>query len=65
MEALLLNSESKSDMKLLLELAKKIGVKARIITESELEDIGLMNAIRQGRTEEFIDNQSFLKKLRK
>jgi len=65
MEALLLNSESKSDMKLLLELAKKIGVKARVITESELEDIGLMNAIRQGRTEEFIDNQSFLKKLRK
>ena len=65
MEAVLLNSDSKSDMKLLLELAKKIGIRARVITESELEDIGLINAIRQGRTEKYIDNESFLKKLRK
>ena len=32
MEAVILNSDSKSDMKLLLELAKKIGIRARVIT---------------------------------
>jgi len=65
MEAVILNSDSKSDMKLLLELAKKIGIKARVITESEIEDIGLASAIKQGRTNEYIDNEAFLKKLRK
>jgi len=65
MEAVLLNSDSKSDMKLLLDLAKKIGIKARVLTESEMEDIGLANAINQGRTNEYIDNEAFLKKLQK
>jgi len=65
MEAVILNSESKSDIKLLLDLAKKIGIRARVITESELEDIGLANAIRKGVTNEYIDNEAFLKKLRK
>lgn len=65
METVLLNSDSRSDMKLLLDLAKKIGIKARVITESEIEDIGLANAIKQGRTNEYIDNEAFLKKLQK
>ena len=65
MEAVLLNSDSKSDMKLLLDLAKKIGIKARVLTESEMEDIGLANAINQGSTNEFINNEAFLKKLQK
>jgi len=65
METVILNSESKSDIKLLLDLAKKIGITARVITESELEDIGLANAIKQGRTKEYIDNEVFLKKFRK
>ena len=65
MEAVLLNSDSRSDMKLLLDLAKKIGIRARVITESEIEDIGLANAIKQGRTNEYIDNDAFLKKLQK
>lgn len=65
MEAVLLNIDSKSDMKLLLEMARKIGIRARVITESELGDIGLINAIRQGGTEKYFDNESFLKKLRK
>jgi len=65
MEAVLLNSDSKSDMKLLLDLARKIGINARILSESEIEDIGLVNAIQQGETNEFIDNGAYLKKLRR
>jgi hypothetical protein len=65
MQTAILNSKSKSDMKLLLELAKKLGVKTKIMTESDLEDIGLANSIKTGRTKEYIDNAEFLKKLRK
>jgi len=65
MQAVLLNSESKSNMKLLLDLAKKIGIKARILSESEIEDIGLINSIELGRFKEYVDNETFLKKFRK
>ena len=65
METAILNSDSKSDMKLLLDLAKKIGIRTRIMTESEIEDLGFVNSIKHGRTKEYIDNEMFLKKLRK
>ncbi|HOT15705.1 MAG TPA: hypothetical protein PK252_13180 [Bacteroidales bacterium] len=65
METAILNGDSKSDMKLLLELAKKLGIKARIMSESEIEDMGLVDAIKQGMTNEYVDNNEFLKKIRK
>jgi hypothetical protein len=65
MSTILLQSKSKNDLNLLLEIAKKFGIKAKILTESEIEDVGLGNAINEGKTGKFIDTESFLKKLRK
>jgi hypothetical protein len=65
MQTVILNSESKEDIKLLLDLARKIGINSRILTETEIEEIGLVNSIRLGRTNEHIDNATFLQKLRK
>ncbi|OQX77328.1 MAG: hypothetical protein B6D61_07385 [Bacteroidetes bacterium 4484_249] len=65
MQTVLLNSNSKTDFNRLLEFAKKLNIKARVLTETEIEEIGLANAIKKGRTGEFIDSDSFLKKLRK
>jgi hypothetical protein len=65
MKTVILNSDSKTDLKLLMDLAKKIGVKSRILSESEIEEIGLANSMRVGRTNEFVDTSSFIKKLRK
>ncbi len=48
MQTVILNSDSKTDLKLLLDLAKKIGIKSRILSESEIEEIGLANSIRLG-----------------
>jgi hypothetical protein len=64
MQAVILNSDSKADLKLLLDLAKKIGINSRILKESEIEEIGLINAISSGRTNEYLDNVTFLNKLR-
>ena len=47
----------------LIERAKKIGIKATLMTESEIEDIGLLNSIKQGMTKQYVDNDTFLKKL--
>ncbi len=65
MQTVLLHSESKSDMLLLVELAKKIGIKVRLITDEEIEDIGLSNAIKEGRTGKYVNTEEFVKKLRK
>jgi hypothetical protein len=65
MDIVILNSNSKTDLKLVLDIAKKIGIKATILNESEIEDIGLAKAIKQGKTGKYIDSKSFIKKLRK
>ncbi len=65
METVILNSKSKSDIKLLVDLANKIGIKTRILSESEIEEIELSYAIEKGRTEQYVDTEKFIKKLRK
>lgn len=65
MQTAIINSNSKSDLKLLLDLAKKIGVQTKVLTQAEIEEIGLVAAIKQGRTGEYVDTDSYLKKLRK
>ncbi|MBA7524968.1 hypothetical protein ES705_17113 [subsurface metagenome] len=63
--AAVFKSDSKSNLKLLIELAKKLGIKAKLLSETEVEDIGLANAIKIGRTGEFADTDIYLEKLRK
>ena len=65
METLLLNSKSKENLRLLADLARKIGVSVKYLTDEEKEDIGLFNAIKTGRTREFIDTDKFLQSLGK
>ena len=65
MQTVILNSKSKSDIKLLTDIAKKIGVDIKILTESDKEEIGLSYAIKEGRTKEYINTEKYLSKLRK
>lgn len=65
MQTVILNSKSKSDIKLLTDLAKKIGITARVLNESEIEEIGLSFAIKEGRTKEYIETEKFIKKLKR
>ena len=65
MQTIVLQSESKSELKLLADLAKKLGIKVKFLSSQDKEDIGLLNAINIGKTGEYIDSTLFLKKLRK
>jgi hypothetical protein len=64
METAIIQIDSKEDMKLLLALAKKLGATAQTVSEAEAEDIGLIRAIKEGRTGQSVDTNKFLKKLR-
>ncbi|MDX2250604.1 MAG: hypothetical protein SF052_27730 [Bacteroidia bacterium] len=59
------SGESEADIKLLIKLARKIGIKTRILSIEEWEDMGLGFAIEDGKTGEIVDTREFLKKLRK
>jgi len=65
MESLLLQSKSKKDIEILATLAKMIGLKARHLSDEEMEETGLAIAMKNGRTGEFVDTEAYLKKLRK
>ena len=64
MKTLLLQGDSKKDLKMFAELAKKVGLKASIISNEDMEDIALANAMKKGRTGEYIDTKAFLNKLK-
>ncbi len=65
MESAILTTNSKKDLRLLLIFAKKIGVKGKILSSEQLEDLGLKNAIKKVRTGKFADTEKFLQKLNK
>jgi hypothetical protein len=65
MQAAVVNSDSKSDFKLLLQLAKKLDIQTKILSNEDIEDIGLVNAIRIGETGENVDVAKYLKNLTK
>lgn len=65
MQTAILSGSSSGNLSLLIELAKKLGIKASILSEEEIEDIGLARAMKQARTNEFIDTDKFIKQLKK
>lgn len=64
MKTAILSSESDADLKLLLALADKLGIKASMLSEEDAEDLAMAYAIKQGKTGEYVDTEDFLKNLR-
>lgn len=65
MKTVVLKSRSKNDLKLLLDFARKIGIDVRLLTNDEVEETGLFDAIKKGRTRKIINTKKYLEKLRK
>ena len=64
MEGAILHTDSSNDLKLILQLAKKLGISAKKLSKEEIEDFGLSIAINEGRTGENIDTEKYLNELR-
>lgn len=65
MESVLFAAKKKSDLKLLLELAKKMGVKSMPLSKSEVEDWALARSIKSGLETPFVSRDRVLKALRR
>ena len=64
MQSAIISGKSKKDIQLLITIAEKMGIKAKYLSEEDLEDIGMGKAILEGKTGEFIDTNEFLKSLK-
>ena len=64
MEGAILHTESKKELSLILQLARKLGISARKLSKEEIEDYGMSIAITEGKTGEYVKTETYLKELR-
>jgi hypothetical protein len=65
MQTIIMNSDSKGNLKLLVELAKKLGINVKILSEEEKEDLDFFELIENAKTGELVDEATIFKKLNK
>ncbi|MDT3738438.1 MAG: hypothetical protein RO257_02925 [Candidatus Kapabacteria bacterium] len=65
METLVLTGNSKSNITLIMNIAKKLGIDDKKINSDDLEDSGLLFAMKKGKTGEFVETDKFIQDLRK
>jgi len=63
MNSAILSTNSNKDLQLVLELAKKLKIKTKLLTKEQQEDYGLLRAIKAGKTNKFINTDKFIKSL--
>jgi len=64
MESAIISGKSKKDIQLLIAVAEKMGIKAKVLSKDDFEDFAMAKAIEEGETGEFIDTGEFLKSLK-
>lgn len=63
MKAIFIESDDSSNIKLLLDLAKKLNMKTRILSAEEKEDIALAKAILEEESGEYLTEDKIRKSL--
>lgn len=63
--SIILTGKSKSEIELILALAKKLGLKSKVLSKEDKEDAGLLYLMNTGRTKKTVDKDKFLKSLKK
>lgn len=63
MDAILVSSNNKGDTDLLLKLLNKMGLKSKLLSESEKEDFGLLAAMLEADRSEIEDESVIFNKL--
>ena len=65
METVLIEVSNNSDIGFIRQFATRLGLKSKVLTLEEKEDIALGRAIEEGRKGEYVDKETVIKALRK
>lgn len=60
MDRVIISPRSEDDIKLLLEIAKKMGFPAKILSEEEMEDWGLMEAMKESQDDKYVSKDRIM-----
>lgn len=63
MSTVILNADNKSDLNLLLQFAKRLGIKAKVLSKEDIEDHIFGQIMAEDRTGENTDREEIMKKL--
>lgn len=63
MDALIIKSQNRSDLKLIKELVKKMGLESKSLTEEDLEDLGLTMLMKQADRSNTVSREEIMGKL--
>jgi DNA-binding winged helix-turn-helix (wHTH) protein len=64
METILIDIKSNEDKQLFLSLARRLRLKTKSLTESDKEDFGLLKAMLEGETGEYVSREELMKTLK-
>ena len=62
MDTLILNSKSSSDLKLLADLARKLGISVKYLTDEEIEDMGMLKFLAEADRDEVVTKEQVMAK---
>jgi hypothetical protein len=65
MSGLIITASNKTDLKLFSDLAKRIGVNVKLLSDEEILDLGLLKAMEEGRKTRFVSKERIMNKLKK
>jgi len=63
MDALIIKSQNASDLKLIKELVKKMGLESKSLSEEEIEDLGLTILMKQADRTKTVSRELVMEKL--
>lgn len=63
MRTVILNADSQSDLNLLLQFAKRLGIKAKVLSKEDMEDHVFAQMIDEEKTGEDVSRDEIMKKL--
>jgi hypothetical protein len=63
MTAIVISGHNMVDLKIITELAKRLGANVKTLTDEEILDLGLLKAMEEGRNSEFVSRDRIMKLL--
>jgi hypothetical protein len=63
MTAIVISGQNKVDLKIIIELAKRLGANVKTLSDEEILDLGLLNAMEEGKNSEFVSRDKIMKLL--
>jgi hypothetical protein len=63
MNGIIISTDDKEEIKLFVQLAKRLGIKSKVLSEEEMLDLGLLKAIKEEKNSGYVSREEIDKKL--